>query len=134
MGFEASAPAPVDKNINKAAPEKPTRIPIIRVAKRRSFKNMALNTNTIIGVLTINTEAFIGEVRDNPHIKVTILKPTPQNAARAIRGNSLKGTFSLGPANKDMIQKMAQVTTTLYQVNPKGPIYKGVTSFAAVKL
>ena len=134
VGFVASAPALVDRNINNAAPENPIKIPTIRVANNFSFKNIALKTRTIIGVLTINTEALIGDVRESPHINVTILKPTPQKAASAIDGNSLKGTFSLGPAKIDITQKIAQVITTLYQVNPKGPIYFGVTSFAAVKL
>ena len=120
--------------MSNAAPEKPTRIPIIRVANNRSFKKMALNTSTIIGVLTISTDALMGDVSDKPHIKVTMLKPTPQKAARAITGNSLNGIFSLTPANKEINQNMAQVTTTLYHVSPKGPINSGVTSFAAVKL
>ena len=134
MGFVASDPAPVDRNINNAAPENPTKIPTIRVANNLSFKNIALSTRTMIGVLTIKTDALIGEVSDSPHMKVTILKPTPQNAASAINGNSLKGTFSLGPAKMEISQKMAQVTITLYHVKPKGPINSGVTSFAAVKL
>lgn len=107
-----------ESNINNAAPEKPMMIPKILLAYNRSFKKIALRTKTMIGVVTISTDALIGAVRDSPFMNVTILKPTPQKAARAINGNSLKGTRSLGLTIVPIIQNIAAVTSTLYQLNP----------------
>jgi hypothetical protein len=60
----------------------------------RSFMIIAEST-TIMGVVTIMTDAEIGEVR-LIHKKVSILKATPKKAAAIIRGKSFMAIFSFG--------------------------------------
>ena len=133
-GFDPAAPLPDESRINNAAPAKPMIMPTIFLGNKGSFKKSALKMATIMGVVTISTEALIGVVSDRPHIKVIMLNPTPQKAARAISGISLRVTFLFALVKKEMIQKMAPVKITRYHVSPNGPICCGVTSLAAEKL
>jgi hypothetical protein len=67
----------------------------------RSFIIIAERSSTIIGVVTMITDADMGEVRLNPLKKVSMLKATPKKAAAIIRGKSLKAIFSFGMNNQE---------------------------------
>jgi hypothetical protein len=73
--------------------------------------------NTIIGVVTIITDADMGEVRLNPLKKVSILKATPKNAAAIILGKSLKAIFSFG-INSQESQNKSIAPLTLSKIKP----------------
>ncbi len=72
-----------------------------------------------MGVVTIKTEADIGEVRLNPLKKVSILKATPKKAAAMIRGKSERSIFSFG-INNQMSQNKITEPPTRKTIKPNG--------------
>jgi hypothetical protein len=77
----------------------------------RSFKIIAERIKTIMGVVTIKTDAEIGEVKLKPLKKVSILKATPKKAAAMIRGKSLLSIFSLGRKSQISQNKITELPT-----------------------
>ncbi len=94
---------------------------------------IADKTNTIIGVVTIITEAIIGEVRLRPSKKVSIFRATPKNAEAIILGKSLSAIFSVFK-NKATSQNKIAEPPTRKTINEKGLTNSGITSLAIVKV
>lgn len=94
----ALAPLPIalPYKIKDPVPTRPNKIPVTILVRMRSFMIIADKIKTIIGVVTIITDADMGEVRLNPLKKVSILNATPKKAAAIIRGKSFKSIFCFG--------------------------------------
>ncbi|MCY1228573.1 hypothetical protein D9M72_408970 [compost metagenome] len=132
MAFEA-LPMLFPYKISKTVPANPNTIPKAFHLRIFSFMMMADNTKTIIGVVTMITEAIIGEVRLNPSKNVSILRATPKKAEAIILGKSFNAIFSALIKSATSQNKRAE-PPTLKTINPKGFTNSGITSLAIVNV
>jgi hypothetical protein len=110
----------LDKNLIKnAVPTSPKMIPNTLRLSMRSLRIRAESIKTIMGVVTIKTEAEMGEVKLNPLKKVSMLNATPKKAAAIIRGKSARSIFSLGKKNQ-INQNSTTDPPTRKTMKPKG--------------
>ena len=119
--------------MSSKVPANPNIIPKAFHFRIFSFMIIAESTSTIMGVVTIITEAIIGEVRLNPSKKVSILKATPKKAEAIILGKSFKAIFSVFKKSATSQNSNAEPPTRK-TINPKGLTNSGITSLAMVKV
>ena len=103
------------------APESPAKTPNNLIFVIFSLKIIADKIKTIIGVVTIITEPFIGVVNWRPLKNANIFSATPKKAAITNLEKSLYSIFSEG-VHKLKIQNRIPAKETRNNINPKGCI------------